>query len=97
MEICTTWRRTHRFLCNNFSRSSRFSAFVKSSCKKIVSFFTGLTNVYSFSRFLYRFLIRSNKCSISKTHEENQVARFSMPGGLLLGLTFSSSLRMLGL
>jgi hypothetical protein len=56
-----------------------------------------LTNAYSFSRFLYRFLIRSNKCSISKTHEENQVARFSMPGGLLLGLTFSSSLRMLGL
>jgi hypothetical protein len=53
--------------------------------------------VYSFLRFLYKFSVESNKCSRSKTHEENQVARFSMPGGWLLGLTFSSSLRMLGL
>ena len=97
MEICTTWRRTHRFLCNNFSRSSGFSAFVKFLCKRFASFFTSPNNVYSFLRFLYKFSVESNKCSRSKTHEENQVARFSMPGGWLLGLTFSSSLRMLGL
>lgn len=40
-------------LCNNFSRSSRFSAFVKFLCKRFASFFISLPNVYSFSYFLY--------------------------------------------